>query len=103
MSGSGKWSPVVSIHSATRPSSCGGFYRNFFAVLKSGAGRTGGGLERLFITGVSPITMDDVTSGFNIGKNISLHPDFSPPASSGASRCNTGQLARCAAIIASCA
>ena len=54
----------------------GGFYRNFFATLKSGAGRTGGGLERLFITGVSPITMDDVTSGFNIGTNISLHPDF---------------------------
>ena len=55
----------------------GGFYRNyFFATLKSGAGRTGGGIERLFITGVSPVTMDDVTSGFNIGKNISLHPDF---------------------------
>ena len=54
----------------------GGFYRNFFATLKSGAGRSGGGLERLFITGVSPITLDDVTSGFNIGKNISLHPDF---------------------------
>ena len=54
----------------------GGFYRNFFAVLKGGADRSGGGLERLFITGVSPITMDDVTSGFNIGKNISLHPDF---------------------------
>ena len=53
-----------------------GRYRNFFATLKSGAGRSGGGLERLFITGVSPITMDDVTSGFNIGKNISLHPDF---------------------------
>ena len=30
----------------------------------------------MFITGVSPITMDDVTSGFNIGKNISLHPKF---------------------------
>ena len=54
----------------------GGFYRNFFATLKGGADRTGGGLERLFITGVSPVTMDDVTSGFNIGKNISLHPDF---------------------------
>ena len=51
----------------------GGFYRNFFATLKGGADRSGGGLERLFITGVSPITMDDVTSGFNIGKNISLH------------------------------
>ena len=54
----------------------GGFYRNFFATLKGGADRTGGGLERLFITGVSPVTMDDVTSGFNIGTNISLHPDF---------------------------
>ena len=54
----------------------GGFYRNFFATLKGGADRSGSGLERLFITGVSPITMDDVTSGFNIGTNISLHPDF---------------------------
>ncbi len=54
----------------------GGFYRNFFAALKGGADRSGGGLERLFITGVSPITMDDVTSGFNIGRNISLNPDF---------------------------
>ncbi len=55
----------------------GGFYRNFFATLKAGAGESGGGLERLFITGVSPITMDDVTSGFNIGKNLSLRPEFS--------------------------
>ena len=54
----------------------GGFYRNFFATLKDGAGQSGGGLERMFITGVSPITMDDVTSGFNIGKNISLRPEF---------------------------
>ena len=54
----------------------GGFYRNFFATLKGGTERTGGGLERLFVTGVSPITMDDVTSGFNIGKNLSLEPDF---------------------------
>ena len=53
----------------------GGFYRNFFATLKAGAGESGG-LERLFITGVSPITMDDVTSGFNIGANISLNPKF---------------------------
>ena len=54
----------------------GGFYRNFFATLKDGAGHSGGGLERMFITGVSPITMDDVTSGFNIGRNISLQPEF---------------------------
>ena len=53
----------------------GGFYRSFFATLKAGAGH-GGGIERLFITGVSPITMDDVTSGFNIGANVSLRPEF---------------------------
>ncbi|MDE2736754.1 MAG: AAA family ATPase [Gemmatimonadota bacterium] len=54
----------------------GGFYRNFFATLKDGTGHSEGGLERMFITGVSPITMDDVTSGFNIGRNISLQPEF---------------------------
>ena len=53
----------------------GGFYRNFFAALKAGTAEAGG-LERLFITGVSPITMDDVTSGFNIGKNVTLSPKF---------------------------
>ena len=53
----------------------GGFYRNFFATLKAGAAH-GGGIERMFVTGVSPITMDDVTSGFNIGANISLHRKF---------------------------
>ena len=53
----------------------GGFYRNFFATLKAGAAH-GGGVERMFITGVSPITMDDVTSGFNIGTNVSLMPEF---------------------------
>ena len=47
-----------------------GFYRSFFATLKNGT-RTGA-LERLFVTGVSPLAMDDVTSGFNIGRNLSL-------------------------------
>ena len=54
----------------------GGFFRSFFATLKGGTDRSGGGIDRLFITGVSPVTMDDVTSGFNIGTNTSLHPDF---------------------------
>ena len=54
----------------------GGFFCSIFSTLKAGAGESGGGIERLFITGVSPITMDDVTSGFNIGANISLEPDF---------------------------
>jgi len=49
-----------------------GFFRYFFNLLKGGTSRGDSGLSRLFITGVSPITMDDVTSGFNIGRNISL-------------------------------
>ena len=53
----------------------GGFYRNFFATLKAGTARAGS-VERLFVTGVSPVTMDDVTSGFNIGANLSLRPEF---------------------------
>ena len=52
----------------------GGFYRNFFATLK--AGTENGSIERLFVTGVSPLTMDDVTSGFNVGTNISLRSEF---------------------------
>ncbi len=51
-----------------------GFFRFFFNVLKGAAGMTDSGLERLFITGVSPVTMDDVTSGFNIGTQVSLYP-----------------------------
>ncbi len=52
----------------------GGFYRSFFATLKAGTAREGS-VDRLFVTGVSPITMDDVTSGFNIGANLSLMPE----------------------------
>ena len=53
----------------------GRFYRSFFATLKAGTARDAS-VERLFVTGVSPVTMDDVTSGFNIGANLSLRPDF---------------------------
>ncbi|HLP46022.1 MAG TPA: AAA family ATPase, partial [Candidatus Kapabacteria bacterium] len=49
----------------------------FFNLLKSGTSGMDSAITRSFITGVSPITMDDVTSGYNIGKNVSLHPDFS--------------------------
>jgi len=53
-----------------------GFFRSFFYVLKGGTTGTGAPITRSFITGVSPITMDDVTSGYNIGKNISTEPPF---------------------------
>ncbi len=52
----------------------GGFLRSFFAVIKNGTdNRT---IERLFITGVSPLVLSDVTSGFNIGDNISVSASF---------------------------
>lgn len=46
-----------------------GFYRDVFKKFK-------GMFERIFITGVSPVTLDDVTSGFNIGWHISTKPEF---------------------------
>ena len=53
-----------------------GFFRFFFNILKGATSGAEAGLGRLFVTGVSPVTMDDVTSGFNIGQNISLYPEF---------------------------
>ena len=53
-----------------------GFFRFFFNILKGGTSDTSSGIGRLFITGVSPVTLDDVTSGFNIGRNISLDDNF---------------------------
>ncbi|HPM01256.1 MAG TPA: AAA family ATPase [Candidatus Cloacimonadota bacterium] len=53
-----------------------GYFKQFFTNLKLLTSGTGSGLARLFITGVSPVTMDDVTSGFNIGDNISTDLAF---------------------------
>ena len=46
-----------------------GFYRNWFKLFK-------GSFDRIFMTGVSPVTMDDLTSGFNIASNVSQDEDF---------------------------
>ncbi len=46
-----------------------GFYRNWFKKFK-------GEFDRIFMTGVSPVTMDDLTSGFNIAANLTLEADF---------------------------
>ncbi len=51
-----------------------GFVRKFYESLKSATGE--GIIDRIFITGVSPITLDSLTSGFNISDNISLNPIF---------------------------
>ena len=50
-----------------------GYLRTFFDTIKSG---TYSSIERVFITGVSPVTLDDLTSGFNIGTNYSLDYRF---------------------------
>ena len=53
-----------------------GFFKQFFTILKTATSGANAPVTRLFITGVSPVTMDDVTSGFNIGTNISLDSVF---------------------------
>jgi len=45
----------------------GGFVRAFYESLKAG---TESVVERIFITGVSPLTLDSLSSGFNIASNL---------------------------------
>ena len=66
-------SDAESIHRYTEETHKEGYLRAFFNRVKAG---TYSSIERCFITGVSPVTMDDLTSGFNIGTNYSLSPDF---------------------------
>ena len=54
-----------------------GFLRAFFNVVKAGTTDMDAPISRLFMSGVSPITMDDVTSGFNIATSITMDPDIS--------------------------
>ena len=50
------------------------FLRTFFKVIKAGIGE--GSIRTCFCTGVLPVTMDDLTSGYNIAEILTLHPDF---------------------------
>jgi hypothetical protein len=52
----------------------GGFVRSFYEVLK-GATQTGT-VQKMFITGVTPITLDSLSSGFNIVKHITYRKEF---------------------------
>jgi len=52
----------------------GGFVRSFYETIKTATQK--GIVERLFITGVTPVTLDSMTSGFNIGENISNDAGF---------------------------
>jgi hypothetical protein len=46
-----------------------GFYRDVFKKFKPI-------FKRIVLTGVSPVTLDDLSSGFNITRNVSLFPEF---------------------------
>ena len=50
------------------------FLRTFFKVIKGGIGE--GAVRTCFCTGVLPVTMDDLTSGYNIAEILTLKPEF---------------------------
>lgn len=50
------------------------FLRTFFKIIKAGIGE--GSIRTCFCTGVLPVTMDDLTSGYNIAEILTLEPDF---------------------------
>jgi len=50
-----------------------GFVRKWYEILKKATETT---VERIFATGVSPVTLDSMTSGFNIASDITMEEDF---------------------------
>ena len=52
----------------------GGFFKTFFKTLKEG--RKIGAIENVFITGILPVTIDELASAFNIGTFLTLDPEF---------------------------
>ncbi|GJQ32433.1 MAG: hypothetical protein HBSAPP04_12720 [Ignavibacteriaceae bacterium] len=55
-----------------------GWVRKFYEVIKQYMGD--GIIGRFFATGVTPVTLDSMTSGFNVAKNISLDSRFNEMA-----------------------
>lgn len=51
-----------------------GWVRKFYEVIKQLMGE--GLIDRFFATGVTPVTLDSMTSGFNVAHNISLDQKF---------------------------
>jgi hypothetical protein len=49
-----------------------GALKTLFKAVKAGA--SGFGLDRVFITGVSPIVLSDLTSGYNVARSVQLQP-----------------------------
>jgi len=56
----------------------GGFVRSFYEVIKTAT--LSGVVQKMFITGVTPITLDSLSSGFNIVTNISMEENFNAMA-----------------------
>ncbi|MGV8154243.1 MAG: AAA family ATPase [Alkaliphilus sp.] len=46
-----------------------GFVRDFYETVKIGTETV---IDRIFMTGISPVMLDDLTSGFNIASNLTL-------------------------------
>lgn len=53
-----------------------GFFRLFFNNLKAATTDNDAAVSRIMICGVTPLTLSDVTSGYNIGTNISTKSRF---------------------------
>ena len=53
-----------------------GFFRLFFNTLKAATSTSTSVVNRILVCGVTPLTLSDVTSGYNIGINISLDSKF---------------------------
>jgi len=51
-----------------------GVLKTVFKAAKDGTG--GLGIDRIFVTGVSPVVVSDITSGFNIAKDVFLRRPF---------------------------
>ena len=51
-----------------------GVLKSFFKTVKASA--EGKGLDRTFLTGVSPVVLSDITSGYNVAKSISDRPEY---------------------------
>jgi len=51
-----------------------GIIKTFFKAIKDGS--EGRGIDRVFLTGVSPVVLSDMTSGYNVTEDLSVDPDY---------------------------
>jgi len=51
-----------------------GIIKTFFKAIKDGS--EGRGIDRVFLTGVSPVVLSDMTSGYNVTENLSQRPQL---------------------------